>query len=214
VSARYRAVSGQTSLAGSVRVDAADDSNHNNDLQLIRIDAYEAGDAGLRIASASANGTVGGTLALPRISVNTVTRVDGLYVEIPLPTFVSVGQVSLARGICSGSTLLRCDLGSCAAGESDDIDITLRLDSAGAFNSQVIVKALNDTNAVNDTGSLQIQASSVVTPPVTPPAPPSGGGSSSSSSGGGGGGGRLEWLLLALLGGLVSRRATRIPRAA
>ena len=135
--------------------------------------------------------------------MNTLARVEGLIVEIPLPAFVAVDQVSLARGICSGTTLLRCDLGSRAAGESDFIDITLRLTGAGAFNSDIVIRALNDTNASNDLGRLQIQATAAATtPPVTPPSNPS-------ASGSGGGGGRLEWLLLGVLGLMSARRARR-----
>jgi len=145
------------------------------------------------------SGSVGSKVSFPRITLNTLAHTEGIWIEIPMPDFVSVDSISLANGICSGTTLLRCNLGIRDAGSTDTIDITLKLDGAGTFSSNLAVVAINDTNAANDTASVAIRSDAVVAPPANPP--PGNG-----SSGGGGGGGRIEWLALSFLALVAARR--------
>jgi hypothetical protein len=87
--------------------------------------------------------------------------------------------------------------------ESASIDLTLATSGSGGFSSNVAVRSLNDSTGGNNAASVNITVSAL----------PQAGGSSSGGSSGGGGGGRIEWMLLALLGGIATRRAVRVRRA-
>jgi hypothetical protein len=196
VTARYSASTGFVGLSGWVRVESTFDSNHGNNFQNILIQTYPAGDAEVRLAGSSVSGNTGNLLLLPRITVNTLARVSGLRLEIAVPSFATVESVSMANGICTGTSTLSCELGEREAGSSDTIDVTLRLNSAGTFSSALSVRAVNDTNGANDTTSLSITANA----PAPSNPPPSGGG----------GGGTFEWLSLGTLLWILRRKL--LPR--
>jgi len=179
------------------------DPNHDNNSQTVRYSTNVPGDIQATVAQATASATSGTLLILPRITLNTILHGDDLFVEIPIPSFASVESVTSPSGICQGTTVVSCYFFARDPGAADFVDITLRLNQAGTFVSNIHGGARNDTNSANDTVALTI-TSNAVTPPA-PPAPPASP-PSSAGGGGGGGGGRLEWMLLALLGGLAVRR--------
>ena len=178
------------------------DPNHDNDSQCVRYSTNVPGDIQATVAQATASATSGTSLVLPRITLNTILHGDDLFVEIPIPSFASVENVTSPSGICQGTTVLSCYFFTRNPGATDFVEITLRLNQAGTFVSNILGGARNDTNPANDSVALTI-TSNAVTPPAPPANPPS-----SAGGGGGGGGGRLEWMLLALLGGLAARRAS------
>jgi hypothetical protein len=205
---RYRAVAAGSGSSAWVTVQANRDVDQNNNSQHVDMRTYDAGDVELRLASANTAGTAGSTLVLPRITLNSITRSQDVHIYIPIPAFATVDSISFAAGICTGTTSLECYMSDRAAGSSDTLDVTLRLNSTGTFTSNIQVRAANDTNAANDTGTLQIRAGA---------ASGSSSGSSSSSSGGaasggGGGGGRIEWTLLAALGLMAARRVRAMQK--
>src|SRR5690606_29608114 len=79
------------------------------------------------------------------------------------------------------------------------VNIRVRGNTSGNFASSVRLSASNDTNAENDSREVTVEISSAASASASPK----------------GGGGRLEWLVLAVLGGLVTGRRswTRTPRA-
>lgn len=157
----------------------------------------------LSVASPSATGDVGSRITLPRITLRSQGHTHGMVVRIPIPSFATIQSVS-SGWVCSGTATLECNVFGLLDGTEAGFDITLNANQAGTFTSRVEVSAANDSNAANNVADIAITATAVA-PPVTPP--PSG------SSGGGGGGGRVEWLLLALLGGIVARRVNTSRRA-
>ncbi len=187
------------------------DSNHDNDLQRVRYSTNVPGDVQAAVAQATVSAASGSSLTLPRITLNTILHGDDLFVEIPIPSFASVESVASASGFCQGTTVISCYFPARDPGAADFVDVTLRLNQAGTFVSNIRGGARNDINPANDSVALTITSNAVTTPTPPPSNPPG-----SSGGGGGGGGGRIEWLLLALLGGLAARRigirpATRVP---
>jgi hypothetical protein len=203
VTARYLANSAG-GMSTWVSTSALWDADYSNDDESVSFWFLAPGDAALSVASASISGNVGSTIDLPRITIDTLVQTEGGEIEIPLPAFVTIQTFSFSGGICSGTTLLRCYVSPRGAGSHDDIDIRVRIDSAGTFTSNMVVRMRNDTNPGNDQATLQLQGTAVVVPPANPPSSSSS--SSSSGGGGGGGGGRFEWLALALMVWMVARR--------
>ncbi len=199
---RYRATTAGWGLSGYVGVDSQRDVNYDNNIARVTINTYEAGDVEARVASTTVSGTVGSTVALPRITVKTNTRSYDVVVDIPMPAFATLDTIS-GVSVCTGTTTVQCYLGEQQDGASVDIDVKVKLDTTGTFTSNVLAHAMNDTNAANDGASFQVKSNAVVTPPVTPPSSPP------ASGGGGGGGGRIEWMLLAALSALALRRVAQ-----
>jgi Reprolysin (M12B) family zinc metalloprotease/Domain of unknown function DUF11 len=196
---RYRATRSGTSMSAWVSVTATRDVDFSNNSRSVTMNTYDPGDVGVSAATATATGTSGSTLTLPRITLSTVTRSLDTLIEITLPSFVTVTQVSFGAGVCTGTTTLQCYMADRASGSSDTLDITVRLDGTGTFTSNIRVSGRNDTNPANDTASFQLTSNAVTN---NPPA----GSSSSGGSSGGGGGGSLEWLSLGVLALLARRR--------
>ena len=167
----------------------------------------EPAEVSLAAAAASAAGNVGSPITLPRITLRSQRDSYGMVVRVPIPSFATVQSVS-SGWTCTGTTTLECNVFALLDGTETSFDITLNASQAGTFNSRVEVVGANDSNTANNVADIAITANAVtVTPPVNPPS--TGGGGSSS---GGGGGGRIEWMLLALLGGMAARRAVRVRR--
>lgn len=196
----------------SVDAFAANDNNQSNNIKNANFQIFAAGDLQLSVAAGTATGTAGATMAYPRISIRHAGPIAGGRFEVSLPAFAALNQVSGSAAICSGTTLVQCTLpSSWPENQALEFDLVLAANAAGTFNSTVRVISGNDSNAANDQASVSITVNAAGPPPVVPPPvnPPSGGGAS-----GGGGGGRIEWLLLALLGGIASRRVIRTRCAA
>jgi uncharacterized membrane protein YgcG len=138
-----------------------------------------------------------------------------IKVDIPLPSFVSLVSVS-SYGPCTGTTTLECTFVAIPGNDTRTIDVSLTATDTGTYTSNVTVVAANDSTANNNSASVVVTVNAPASASSSSgggASSSSGGGSSSSSGGasasggGGGGGGRIEWLMLALLGVLVSRRA-------
>lgn len=225
VQAVFRAVTGEGSPYAVLDVGANNDSAPGNNHLAIPVYTLSMTDISVSLAQGSVTGTNGAALNLPRITIQNGTGTSrDVSVDIPLPAFASVTSVQAFDGICTGTATLRCYFAGIPPNNPRTIDIALSTTATGTFTSSVVLTAVNDSTADNNTATLAITVN----------APPAGGGSSSSgggggssgggnsSSGGGGGGGRIEWLALALLAGLVMRRSrsaatgsrsARVPRA-
>ena len=209
VRAIFRAISGEGNPYAVLDVYPDRDSDSANNHLAIPI--YTLGMSDIRISAAQASVTAvnGTSLQFPRITVtNGSATARDITVEIPLPPFVTVNAVSASfGGICTGTSTLQCSLYPVSPNNTREIDITLNTTGTGTFTSNLTVRATNDSTANNNAASVEI---TVTAPSAPPPPPASGGGGGSSgggsSGGGGGGGGSLDWLVLALLGGLVWRR--------
>jgi len=202
----------------SVEAFAAGDNNQTNNVKNAFFNTIEPGDLQLSVAATTVTGVVGGSLAYPRISIRHAGPIaDGRF-EVSLPAFVTLSSVVTPAVICSGTTLLQCDLPSgWPENQALEIDLLLAANAAGTFTSTVRVLSENDANAANDQASVTVTVNAATSPPSNPPAnPPSGSSSGGGGDRGGGGGGRLEWALLAALGLMAARRLTlaiRQPRS-
>ncbi len=192
----------------SVEAFAAGDNNQSNNVKNATFNTIETGDLQLSVATGTTTGIVGETMAYPRISIrHTGPIADGRF-EVSLPSFVTLNSVVTPAVICSGTTLLQCDLPSgWPEDQALEIDLRLAANATGTFTSTVRVLSENDANAANDQASVTITVNAATPPPANPPAnPPS---NPPASGGGGGGGGRMEWLLLSVLSLMATRRARR-----
>ena len=103
--------------------------------------------------------------------------------------------------MCSGTTVIQCNLSQWPAGQQQTIDLKLLASASGNYSVGVKVIAANDTNPTDNEATVAFTVNSATPPPtVTPPnsSPPGGGG--------GGGGGHIEWLAIALLSLATLRR--------
>lgn len=195
----YRAVQAGGGIGGWIKVQTPDDFAYDNDMVSVDYRTYEEGDMRVRLAAARAAGTIGGTLVLPTITVDSGTQsAYDVLVDIPIPSFASIESIS-SSGLCSGGAVITCYLGNKGPNTVNEIGVTLKLNGTGTFTSNVVVSAANDVNPANDTASLQIQSDSVAKP-STPSAP-------AKKSGGG----SMEWPALAFLAlCLLVRRHLRL----
>jgi hypothetical protein len=199
VHAVFRALSSEDSTYAVIDVYTQTDSNGNNNHLAIPIYTLGPSDIQISTAQTSVTAVKGTLLTFPRITLMTGAGTGrDITVDIPLPAFASVSSVS-SDGMCTGTTSLQCTFLNVPPDNPRYIDIILNADAAGTFTSNLLLHAFNDSTPDNNAASVVLTVS----------APASGGGSSSggAASGGGGGGGRIEWFMLALLGGLVLRRA-------
>jgi len=119
-------------------------------------------------------------------------------VTATLPATLTIQSVTANGGSCTnGAGTATCTLGTLAAGDTRQIDLSLTATVAGSLSISLALDSSNDANMGNDTGTITVAASSNG---AVSPDPPSVGGSS--SSGGGGGGGRIDLLMLVLLAAL------------
>ena len=152
-------------------------------------------DLELRVA-ASVDGSTGTTLAFPPISVvNGAEKALGVRLEITLPTEVALVDVSAANAICSGTSVLRCDFAELDANSTATVSLTVRAGARGSYSSALKLSALNDSNPSNDHRDVAFQITASSGSPGV-----------AAARAGGGGGGRFEWLGLALLALIASRR--------
>jgi hypothetical protein len=193
------------------RVDAAGDNNPGNNQRSASFSTIAAGDLRVAVAATSVTAAANEAFAFPSITIRRTGPLSGGRLEITLPAGVTLRSVSGSVAICSGTTLLQCELFGWPEDQPLQIDLNLQASAALTFTSTVRVRSLNDTNPANDevTVALTVNAAPppVTPPPNPPPNPPSGGSSS-------GGGGRVEWFLLGLLGVVATRRCVRRRRAA
>lgn len=196
---------GTTSMSASAA--AVGDNNQSNNIKNASFRTIEMGDLQVSVATGTVTGIVGDSMTYPRIRIRHAGPIaDGRF-EVSLPAFVTLNYVVTPAVICSGTTLLQCDL---PAGWPEDqaleIDLLLAANATGTFTSTVRVLSENDANAANDQASVTITVNAAPLPPANPPANPP---SNPPSSGGGGGGGRLEWAMLVALSLMATRRARR-----
>jgi hypothetical protein len=216
VRAVFHAVSGDGSPYAVLNVYPDRDSNRDNNRLSVPIFTVGMSDLQLTVAQASVTGTNGTSLQFPRITVNNGASTSrDVTVDIPVPPFATMRTLSVTSGICTGTTTVRCTFWGIAPNNSVTIDLALDATATGTFTSDLVLNAINDSTAGNNTTSVAV---TVNAPSSSSSSSSSGGGGSSSSSsggtstgggssgGGGGGGGRFEWLALALLGALVWRR--------
>ncbi len=185
-----------------VNAETPGDNDSSNNLRSAFFASIGSGDLQVSVASGAVAAHTGTNFAYPRITLRRLGPMLNGRVEISLPAFVTVVSVSSNAGICSGTTLLQCELPvTWAAIDPLIIDLSLSATGTGSFASTVRVRAENDIDASNDEAGVAMS--------VTHPAPPSGGSSSGGGSSGGAGkkgGGALEWLSLGVLGLALYRR--------
>lgn len=177
---------------GVVSVSTPGDVASGNNVLSARIETFAATDVEVRVGAAVA-GASGETLAFPLIElVNGAQPALAPWVEIDLPSGVTLVDVAAGGALCSGTTQLRCDFTSLAAGETGSVSLTVRAGTSGAFTAQVRGGAANDNNPSNDTRNVTLNITGAQPAPPQPPAPKAKGG-----------GGAFEWLSLMLLLGTV-----------
>jgi hypothetical protein len=200
VRATFHAVSGVGDAYAVLSV-YPDDSNRANNQLAVPIYTLDTADVQLSLDQTSVSGVNGSGLRFPLITVhNGAAYSRDITVDIPLPSFVSVFSVS-SSGICTGRDTMQCTFASLQPNDSATIDIAMTATATGSFTSNVAMHAINDSTAGNNSGTVIVN----VTAATSGGDGGSNGGESAGSSGGGGGG-RIEWLVLALLGGLALRR--------
>ena len=180
------------------------DRNQANNSASISYTTIAYTDVSLQLAQTTATTMSGTRLTFPRVTVTAVGAfaARSVVVQIPLAAFTTVESVSGGGVICTGTSILRCEVFPFQPGETRTIDIVLNTSGPGTFTSNVTLQSANDSTAGNNGGAVELSVT----------AQNGGGGSSgggSSSGGGGGGGGRFEWLALAFLGLLATWRARR-----
>lgn len=167
---------------------------------------YEPPDVSLELASTSVQAVVDTafTLSFTVRAVGGDTSNDVSVVAM-LPASLTVQSASTNGGTCSpGTGSVTCDLGTLLKGEVRRVDLSLTPTQAGTAAVDLAVDSSNDANVDNDSGTIEVTAT---TEPLASPEPPATGGTSSTGGGGGGsggGGGRVDVALLALLLGLSS----------
>jgi hypothetical protein len=200
--------SGITGNAG-VTVRTERDSEYRNNSVSFGFSIMTLTDVQVSVAQTTATAVSGAKLRLPEIAVQAGTgAANDVTLTLTVPPFTTIEYVS-GNAICSGTTTIQCSMSFIAAGDARHFDISLNTSTAGTFTSTVSVQAANDSIAGNNTRTIALSVTDPPAPPPPPSPPPS---SSSSSGGGGGGGGSLEWLALAFLALVATRRASSIPR--
>jgi hypothetical protein len=177
----------------AVAVSTAGDVVASNNEVRGRAEVMAPTDLELRVA-AGVDGSTGTTLDFPPISVvNGAEKALGARLEIALPAEVALVNVSAANAICSGTAILSCDFAELEANSTSTVNLTVRASARGSFTSALKLTSLNDTNPSNDNRSVAFQITSASGTPAMAAAKT-------------GGGGRFEWLALALLALVASRR--------
>jgi hypothetical protein len=178
----------------AVAVSTAGDVVPGNNEVRGRAEVMAPTDLELRVA-ASVDGATGTTLDFPPISVvNGAEKALGARLEIALPAEVALVNVSAANALCSGTSVLRCDFAELDANSISTVNLTVRASTRGSYSSALKLTSLNDTNPSNDHRSVAFQINAAS------------GSSGVAAARTGGGGGRFEWLGLALLALIASRR--------
>jgi hypothetical protein len=178
----------------AVAVSTAGDVVSSNNEVRGRAEVMAPTDLELRVA-ASVEGSAGSTLDFPPISVvNGAEKAVGARLEVTLPAEVTLVSISAANAICSGTSELRCDFSELEANSTSTVNLVVRSAARGSYSSALKLTAMNDTNAANDSRNVAVQISGSSSAGVA------------SARTGGGGGGSFEWLGLALLAGIASRR--------
>ncbi len=158
--------------------------------------AYMPPDAGLVIGKPSVQAQTG-TAFVASFLVRAFgdDASNAVSVTATLPTSVTIASVTANGGTCtSGAGTATCMLGTLAAGDTRQVDLSLTATESGSATVSLQLDSANDSNSSNDAGAITISASG--NPVTTPNPPPTGG---STNGGGGGGGGRMDFAALALL---------------
>jgi hypothetical protein len=184
----------------NLRISATTSFDHDasNGDRIVWFATEDPGDMSVSVGNGTASGTAGSAFNLPRIIVRRTGAWVGGRLEVSLPAGMTVNAMSTSIPTCTGTSLLQCDLPSWTAGTDLTLDLTVTAANAGNFTVTAKVTATNDTDATNNEANMPVSIFAAAPPPSNPSTPP--------SQPKGGGGGRFEWLALAVLALLVSRR--------
>ena len=157
------------------------------------------------------NATVG-TALNTRLTLSLVVSALGddtsndVTATVSIPANVTVQSATVAGTACTeNSGTLTCAIGSMAAGQTREIDLTVTATAIGTAPIAFAVTSSNDANANNDSGTIttNVPDTSPATASLTAPAV-------ASSASGGGGGGRIDFVMLACLSLILAvARSTR-----
>ena len=145
-------------------------------------------------------GTLTATVGTPLVASFTVHATGddasaNVTVLVTLPASLTIQSVSANGGTCTnGAGTASCNLGTLAAGDSRQVDLSVTPTAAGTLTLNLSVDSTNDPNSSNDTGTITINSSSTA-PPPPPVTPPASGGTGDSS----GGGGSIDLVMLVML---------------
>jgi hypothetical protein len=174
-----------------------DNGPANNEARL-SLATMDPGDMSVTVNPHTVVATAGVDFDLPPIQVGRVGYFVNGRLDITVPAGVTITQIYAPAQLCSGTTVIKCILTEWPAGQQFTFNLKLQASSAGNYNVGVKVVAANETNPADNEATIAVTVSASTPPPITSPPtqnPP-----------GGGGGGRLEWLALAVLGLLATRR--------
>lgn len=199
ITLRVRSATPKQVLINAV-LSVADDVNFGDNFREVSLTIYDPGDASVSATASTANATTDQSFALPSVDVVALSEVAGAFVEFSFDQSLATLHHFAEAGLSCFfvNTMWRCELGNLAANETRRLTMHLTPKSAGQLPVTVRVGAANDTNAANDQRIINVTIQSAA--PVTPPAPGGGG----SRGGGGGGGGSMDWILAAVLCGLLT----------
>ncbi len=194
----------------TVRAGAHTQSDHaysNDEVSFITF-ADRQGDASIQASGASASAQPGQVFSPPTLTVVASRSIDEATIELDIANDLVARLENVAisgDGSCAFvlANRAQCSLGTVEGGVARNITLQLKANAAGNTMATYKLISPNDTNASNNTGSIEISVTAPVgsTPSPTPtpaPTPP---------SATGGGGGKIEVpFLFALLMIVLCRR--------
>ena len=172
------------------------------------------GDASVQVLQNEATVRANERVILP-VDITAITFVGEAFVEFDFDaTYLYQAEVSGAQTCDYATRPIRCALdgieGGLEAGTVTRVHLGVSGRAPGTVPVAVRVGGRNDTNASNDTQTIEvtIQPAASVPTPTPPPAPPA------PAGGGGGGGGSMNWMFIAAVFGLraIRRREESLLR--
>ncbi len=157
---------------------------------------YNPPDVSIMAPNASVGGGMNTPLALSLIvsALGDDTSND-VTATINVPADITVQSATAGGVACTANSgTLTCSIGSMAAGQTREIDLTVTPTASGTAPITFAVSSSNDANPANDSGTIttNVPVASPETASLTAPA-------AGSSGDSGGGGGRIDLLMLAFL---------------
>ena len=197
ISITVAAAAAGTASATATATYAGVDSNTANNSATANTVVRLLGDLNVTVTDSVDPATTGVAYSYSVTVQNGGPHAGAVSVAVPV-TGASVTSATMNGGTCTTTaTSVNCNVASLASSTSAVLTINVSASTAGTASAAATATfSGTDPDVTNNTAT----ANTVVNAPPAPAAPRRSGG----------GGGRLDWLFVALLGGLLARRATRV----
>ena len=176
----------------SALLNAAADTDLNNNSAFLAFPIVLVGDAGVTVAQSAVTLTRGQLTTFPGVNIVTLATLEQPFIDVTFdPSRLQFAGID--DGFCVGTLspqTVRCVPLQMEQPGTRSLAVRFMPQVNGATSVTIRVGAFNDFNTGNDEQALTL---TIVDPPTPPPPPPPSGGN------GGGGGGSMHWLLAALL---------------